>query len=122
MNPAIVAAGDVAYLRTSDGAQRSPIWTSAIEQAKTAAVSLITPEAMQPLDFPSYFWTDQWGMSLKISGTVPVTDEQPLVVKGELTERSAVLHWPEYGAAAALNIRMPIPRLHKLARETLVVS
>lgn len=122
VNPAIVAAGDVAFLRTSDGVQRSPIWTNAIEQAKTAAVSLITPEAMQPLDFPSYFWTDQWGMSLKISGTVPVTDEQPLVVKGELTERSAVLHWPEYGAAAALNIRMPIPRLHRLARETLVVS
>ena len=122
VGPNVVAAGDVAFMRTLDGVQRSPIWTNAIEQAKTAAAALISPEAVQPLDFPSYFWTDQWGMSLKISGPAPVTDEQPLVVKGELAERSAVLHWPEYGAAAALNIRMPIPRLHKLARETLVVS
>jgi len=55
----IVAAGDVAFMRTSQGVQRNPIWTNAIEQAKTAA---------------------------------------------------------------ALNIRMPIPQLHRLARETLAVS
>ena len=122
VGPNIVAAGDVAFRRTSDGVQRSPLWTNAIEQAKTAAAALLSPETVQPLDFPSYFWTDQWGMSLKLSGPAPVTHAQPLVVKGELADRSAVLLWPDYGAAAALNIRMPIPRLHKLALDTLAVS
>src|SRR5690625_880891 len=118
----VVAAGDVAFMRTSQGVQRNPIWTNAIEQAKTAAATLVAPQAAKPLAFQSYFWTDQWGMNLKISGPIPTTDEPPLVVKGSLEERSAVLHWPQQGSAAALNIRMPIPRLHRLARETLAVS
>lgn len=111
----IVAAGDVAWLDGAEGPRRSPIWTSAIEQARTAAAALLTGDQAAPLDFQSYFWTDQWGMSLKVSGPVPHGDEEPVVVKGDLTRRSAVLHWPGQGSAAALNIRMPIPRLHKLA-------
>jgi len=122
VNDTIVAAGDVAHLRTPQGVQRNPIWTTAIEQAKTAAASLVTPQTAKPLDFQSYFWTDQWGMNVKISGPIPATDEPPVVVKGSLEERSAVLHWPRIGSAAAFNIRMPIPRLHKLARETLALS
>lgn len=112
----IVAAGDVAWLAGPGGPRRSPIWTSAIEQAKTAAAALLTGDKAAPLDFQSYFWTDQWGMNLKISGPVPHGEEEPVVVKGDLADRSAVLHWPAQGAAAALNIRMPIPRLHKLAQ------
>ena len=38
-----MAAGDVAFMRTAHGVQRSPIWTNAIEQAKTAAAALISP-------------------------------------------------------------------------------
>ncbi len=49
-------------------------------------------------------------------------EEPPVVVEGSLEERSAVLHWSQVGSAAAFNIRMPIPRLHKLARETLALS
>ncbi|WP_027004241.1 NAD(P)/FAD-dependent oxidoreductase [Corynebacterium halotolerans] len=112
----IVAAGDVAWLDGADGPRRSPVWTSAIEQAKTAAAALLTGDEAESLSFQSYFWTDQWGMNLKISGPIPHGDEQPVVVKGDLAERSAVLHWPGQGSAAALNIRMPIPRLHKLAQ------
>ena len=116
----IVAAGDVAWMRTSNGPQRHPVWTSAIEQAKTAAASLLNPEEAVPLDFQSYFWTDQWGMNLKISGPTRLPAADPVVVKGSLAERAAILHWPEHGAAAAWNLRMPIPRLHRLARETTV--
>lgn len=112
----IVAAGDVAWLAGADGPGRSPVWTSAIEQAKTAATALLTGDEAAPLGFQSYFWTDQWATSLKVSGPVPRGDEEPVVVKGDLDDRSAVLHWPGQGSAAALNIRMPIPRLHKLAR------
>ncbi len=112
----IVAAGDVAWIDGVDGPRRSPIWTAAIEQAKTAAATLLNGDDAAPLDFQSYFWTDQWGMNLKVSGPVPHGDEQPVVVKGSLEERSAVLHWPGQGSAAALNLRTPIPRLHKLAK------
>lgn len=112
----IVAAGDVAWVNGDDGPRRSPIWTSAIEQAKIAAAALLTGDEAPPLDFQSYFWTDQWGMNLKISGPVPHGEETPVIVKGDLGARSAVLHWPEQGCAAALNMRMPIPRLHRLAR------
>ena len=112
----IVAAGDVAWLDQGEGLRRSPIWTSAIEQAKTAAAALLMGDEAAPLGFQSYFWTDQWGMNLKVSGPVPHGDEAPIVVKGDLADHSAVLHWPEQGSAAALNIRMPIPRLHALAK------
>lgn len=112
----IVAAGDVVWVDRGEGPRRSPIWTAAIEQAKVAAAALLAGDEAGRLDFQSYFWTDQWGLNLKMSGPVPQGVE-PIVVKGSLAERSAVLHWPESGTAAALNMRMPIPRLHKLARE-----
>jgi len=38
-----------------------------------------------------------------------------VVVECVLADRAAVLHWPGSGTAAALNMRMPIPRLHRLA-------
>lgn len=112
----IVAAGDVAWQDGAAGPHRSPIWTAAIEQAKTAAAALLTGDQAPPLEYQSYFWTDQWGLNLKISGPIPHGSEEPVVVEGDLTERSAVIHWPGQGSAAALNLRMPIPRLHKLAR------
>ena len=110
----IVAAGDVVWIDHGQGPRRTPIWTAAIEQAKVAAAALLQGEDTAPLDFQSYFWTDQWGLNLKMSGPIP-QGVNPLVVKGSLDERSAVLHWPESGTAAALNMRMPIPRLHRLA-------
>ncbi|QGU03792.1 NAD(P)/FAD-dependent oxidoreductase [Corynebacterium comes] len=111
----IVAAGDVVLIDRGEGPRRTPIWTAAIEQAKVAAAALIRGDDADPLDFQSYFWTDQWGLNLKMSGPIPQGTD-PVVVKGSLEERSAVLHWPESGTAAALNMRMPIPRLHTLAR------
>lgn len=110
----IVAAGDVVWIDHGQGPRRTPIWTAAIEQAKVAAASLIQGDDAEPLDFQSYFWTDQWGLNLKMSGPIP-QGTNPAVIKGSLDERSAVLHWPESGTAAALNMRMPIPRLHRLA-------
>ncbi|QGU06481.1 Rhodocoxin reductase [Corynebacterium occultum] len=115
VRPEIVAAGDVVWQQGARGLRRTPIWTAAIEQAKTAAAALLQGDEAAPLSYHSYFWTDQWGMNLKVSGPIPDGSEEPLVVKGSLAERSAVLHWPGQGCAASLNMRMPIPRLHKLA-------
>lgn len=115
----IVAAGDVVWIDRNGGPSRTPIWTAAIEQSKVAAAALLAGDEAVRLNFQPYFWTDQWGLNLRVSGPVP-RGVEPIVVKGSLAERSAVLHWPESGTAAALNMRMPIPRLHKLAREETV--
>lgn len=116
----IVAAGDVAWIDGADGPKRTPIWTAAIEQAKTAAQTLLHGDEAEELAFQNYFWTDQWGLNLKLSGPVPKHSEEPEIVKGTLAERSFVAHWPHQGTAASYNIRMPVPRLHKIARSETV--
>ena len=115
VRPNIVACGDVAWIGGTGGPKRSPIWTSAIEQGKVAATALLHGDEAGELDFQSYFWTDQWGINVKISGPIP-QGMQPDIVKGSLEERSFVAYWPEENSAASFNIRMPIPKLHKIAR------
>ena len=114
-HPGIVAAGDVCWLDGPEGPRRSPVWTSAVEQGRVAADGLLNGDAAAERDHPFYFWTDQWGVSLKVSGSPPREDIAPDVVSGSLEERSFVVRWPEHHAAAALDMRMPIPRLHRLA-------
>lgn len=114
-HPEIVAAGDVCWIDGPGGPRRSPIWTSAIEQGRVAADALLNGDLAAELDHPIYFWTDQWGVNLKVSGTPPREPAPMVVTKGSLEDRAFVVHWPEQQAAAALGIRMPIPRLHKLA-------
>ncbi len=117
-HPGIVAAGDVCWFDGPDGPRRSPVWTSAMEQGRIAADGLLNGDDAAERDHPFYFWTDQWGVSLKVSGTPPrgdSADSAPEVVKGSLEERAFVIRWPGHHAAAALDMRMPIPRLHRLA-------
>ena len=113
----IVAAGDIAWF---DG-KRSPVWTSAIEEAKIATAALLHGDDAPEITYQPYFWTDQFGTNVKISGPIP-HDGEPIVTAGSLAERAALLHWPESGTAAAINYRMPVPRLHKLARSALPTS
>lgn len=114
-HPEIVAAGDVCWIAGPDGPRRSPVWTSAIEQGRVAADALLHGDAAAELDHPHYFWTDQWGVNLKVSGTPPRDSSPVEVSQGSLEGRAFVLRWPEQRAAASLGVRMPVPRLHKLA-------
>jgi len=57
LRPEIVAAGDVAFFPTLRGVQRVPLWTSAIDQAKVAAVGLLHGDAAPEFNFQPYFWT-----------------------------------------------------------------
>ena len=114
-HPGIVAAGDVCWIDGPGTPRRTPVWTSAIEQGRIAAGGLLEGDAAAERGQPFYFWTDQWGVSLKVSGSPPREDVPPEVIKGSLAERAFVIRWPEHRAAAALDMRMPIPRLHKLA-------
>lgn len=113
----IVAAGDVAFFPARHGLARVPLWTSAIEQAKTAALGLLRGEAAPEFDFQPYFWTEGFGLSLKAVGPTPVIGAPDYCEPGKDPE-SMLLRWENAdgtGTAAAINYRIPIPKLRRLA-------
>jgi NADPH-dependent 2,4-dienoyl-CoA reductase/sulfur reductase-like enzyme len=118
LRPDIVAAGDVAALPDGAGAHaRTPYWSSAVDQGRLAAAALLHGDAAVPAATNPYFWTDQFGIELKICGRLPVHGA-PLVIDGAVSERRAVLQWVAGGhplAAATINHRMPVGRLKRLA-------
>lgn len=125
VRPEIVAAGDVAHFPTRRGLGRVPLWTSAIDQAKTAALGLLDGDAAPALDFEPYFWTEGFGLSLKAVGHTPVVGV-PDSSEAGAGEDSWLLRWngersggssDGSGTAAAINYRIPVPKLRRLARE-----
>jgi 3-phenylpropionate/trans-cinnamate dioxygenase ferredoxin reductase subunit len=119
LRPHIVAAGDVAAIATVHGNKRVPLWTSAIEQAKVAAKTLLHGDDAPELDFQHYFWTDQFGLSLKACGNFPVVGE-PGYVEGTPGEEPSLLRWENAdgtGTAVSLNYRIPVPKLRALSRQ-----
>ena len=117
VRPEIVAAGDVAFFPTRRGVQRVPLWTSAIDQAKVAAVGLLHGDAASEFNFQPYFWTEGFGLSLKSVGFTPVLGTPDYCEPGDDPE-SMLLRWENKdgsGTAAAINYRIPIPKLRRLA-------
>ena len=117
VRPDIVAAGDVAAFPTARGIARIPLWTSAIEQSKTAALALLKGDDSPELDFTPYFWTEQFGFSLKAIGHLPL-DGAPEFLEGGPDGGPALMRWAHpdgTGTAVALNYRIPIPKLRRLA-------
>ena len=117
VTPHIVAAGDVTVTRLhGEVYRRSPHWTSAVVQAQTAAATLLQgDDAVLPRHDP-YYWTEQFGLDLKISGEIP-NGTAPTVLAGDPAQHSALLQWSDGErpiAAVALNHRMPIVKLKKL--------
>ncbi|HTW15597.1 MAG TPA: FAD/NAD(P)-binding oxidoreductase [Nocardioides sp.] len=110
VRPEIAAVGDLASFPTPYGRRRVPLWSSAVAQSKVAAAALLRGAEAPTLSFQSYFWTEQFGISLKAIGVLPPSGE-PEYVDGE-PGGAALLRWPE--AAVALNYRIPIPRLRKV--------
>lgn len=111
--PGVVAAGDVTGWGPS--AVRTPLWTSAIEQARAAASALLDPEA-PALRFQNYFWTEQFGHSVKAVGPLPV-EGTPEVLIGDSDAAPALLRWQGADgsrSAIAIDHRIPIPRLRRL--------
>ncbi|MFF9602155.1 NAD(P)/FAD-dependent oxidoreductase [Streptomyces sp. NPDC014684] len=118
VRPDVAAVGDLAAFPTPFGLRRLPFWSSAIEQAKTAARALVRGEEAPPLAFEPYFWTEQFGLTLKAVGHLPLPGE-PEYVDGGPCGGPALLRWSREdgtGVAAALDYRIPIPRLRRLAR------
>jgi NADPH-dependent 2,4-dienoyl-CoA reductase/sulfur reductase-like enzyme len=117
VRPGVVAAGAVASVPTPHGIRRVPLWSSAIDQARAAAASLLGVE-LPSHDPRPYFWTEQFGLSLKAVGHLPLAGD-PELVDGEPGESRMLLRWngthaDTRTAVAALNYRIPIPRLRRL--------
>lgn len=111
--PDIVAAGDVATVPTPHGIRRVPLWSAAIEQSRVAATALLHGDDAPALDSRPYFWTEQFGLSLKAVGHLPLQGA-PAVVDGDPLDGRALLRWEDGGSVAALNYRIPIPKLRRL--------
>jgi NADPH-dependent 2,4-dienoyl-CoA reductase/sulfur reductase-like enzyme len=109
--PDVVAAGDVAAYP----AGRTPLWTSAIEQSRVAAAALLRGDEAPAYVARPYFWTEQFGLSIKAAGRLPAAGD-PVVVDGD--GDAVLLQWP--GAAAAVNYRIPVPRLRRLCEAAAV--
>lgn len=115
--PDVVAVGDVAAFPTGDGRfRRTPHWDSAIGQARAGVAALLHGDAAAPYTPQPYFWTEAFGLAVKLAGTLPAAGE-PTVLKGSVAELSALLRWdhPAHPVAAALNHRIPVGRLRALA-------
>lgn len=111
----IVAAGDVVAF--GEPARRTPHWSNAIEQARVAAAALLLGDAAIPHAPRPYFWTDQFSLAMKMSGRMPFRGE-PLVVEGSVAKLDALVQWSHGGSpngALAINKRVPISRLHRIA-------
>lgn len=118
VRPDVAAVGDLAAFPTPHGLRRIPLWSSAIEQAKVAARALLHGDDAPPLRFQPYFWTEQFGLSLKAVGHLPPPGE-PTYLDGGPGGGPALMRWSYgdgTGVAAALNHRIPIPRLRRMSQ------
>lgn len=124
IRPNIVAAGDIAAIPNSTGHGRVPFWTSAIEQAKVAARALLEGDDAAELDYQRYFWTDQFGLSLKACGELPVLGS-PDYAQGNPGKEPTLLRWQNAdgtGTAVSLNHRISIPKLRALSRNVPAIN
>jgi len=106
----VVAAGDVAKW---DGI-RTPLWTSAIEQAKVAAAALLHGDDAEPLAFQPYFWTEQFGIHLKAVGPIPLHGDPEILERDVDAELLRWTHGDGTRTAVSVNWRIPIPKLRRL--------
>lgn len=125
----IVAAGDVAAFPSTAfpstaGHRRTPLWNSALEQARTAALALLLGDSAPPLRPTGYFWTEQFGVTIRACGRLPATGD-PVVLDASPESGELLLQWSDdHGpvASAAVNKRVPLGKLRALAATAVPAS
>ncbi|WP_326595394.1 NAD(P)/FAD-dependent oxidoreductase [Streptomyces sp. NBC_01803] len=117
--PHVVAVGDVARCPHPFTGRHARIehWSNAIEQAKTAARTLLSGvSAPAPLTAP-YFWSDQYQVRIQFAGHVAPGD-RPEFLEGDLDSRSFTAVYQREGSPVAV-LAMNQPKLFNRLRRTL---
>ncbi|MFI1508909.1 NAD(P)/FAD-dependent oxidoreductase [Streptomyces sp. NPDC020597] len=118
--PGVVAVGDVARCPHPFTGRHARIehWSNAIEQARTAARTLLTgASAPAPLTAP-YFWSDQYRTRIQLAGYV-VPGAEPEIVEGDLDSRTFTAVYRHEGDPVAV-LSLDQPKLFNRLRRTLV--
>lgn len=114
-DPAVVAAGDCAVTRQSDGSlRRLESVQNAVEQGKAAAAALLGQE--RPFTATPWFWSHQYDARLQLAGLGAGADHW--TVRGDLTARSFSVFGFRCDRLAAVG-SVNAPRDHLLARKLL---
>lgn len=124
--PDVVAAGDIAAVRGEDGLiSRLPHWNNAVRQARSAALSLLHGASAPIAEPDHYFWTEAFGLQIKVCGLIP-DSAPPVVLEKSNDGDSSVLQWQSPAgvpvAAATVNKKMPVVKLRRLATAVLAAS
>lgn len=107
--PGVLAVGDVAVL---GGRARMPHWSNALEQARVAAGTVLNGPTVSPYIPSPYYWTEQFGLVLRLVGTTP-----PHGAETSQDADSLVTWTDDQGAVttvATVNHRAPIGRLRRM--------
>ncbi|MEV6259087.1 FAD-dependent oxidoreductase [Nocardia sp. NPDC051911] len=113
----VVATGDVAAVRDGQSCTRLATWTNAVEQSRVAAAALLRGDDAPAYRPSRYAWTEQFGLDIKLVGSISPGADVPAVLDGSLDRRSALLAWPDPSAAtmvAAVNHPTPPAKLKRL--------
>ncbi|EME22620.1 FAD-dependent pyridine nucleotide-disulfide oxidoreductase [Rhodococcus triatomae BKS 15-14] len=89
----VVAAGDVASRFLHSGNElRIPSWTNAVDQSRAAARALLHGDAAPEYVPSHYFWTEQFGLDIKVSGPM-APDSELETDEGWNSGGSSLLTW-----------------------------
>ncbi|MGX1850792.1 NAD(P)/FAD-dependent oxidoreductase [Streptomyces sp. NPDC055299] len=103
--PQVVAVGDVARV---DGT-RAEHWTSATEQAATAAHNLLAGRTVTTHRSLPYFWSDQYGVRIQFAGR-RLPGDTPRILEGSPDDRSFLACYERDGrTTAVLALNRPRP-------------
>jgi 3-phenylpropionate/trans-cinnamate dioxygenase ferredoxin reductase component len=111
VGPGIVAAGDVAVRSGT----RRPHWTNAVEQGQAAARALLDPNPV-PYTPDPYYWTEQFGLDVKLAGEFPALGEAT-IVDGDVADRRCLVTFrrgDRVCSVAAVNYKLPVRRLKSM--------
>lgn len=106
--PDVFAAGDVAnaYHPVIQRHLRSEHWANARHAGPVAARAMLG----MPASFSEipYFYTDQFDLSMELSGYAPLMTDADIVVRGDREAREFIAFWLDHGrVVAGMNVNVP---------------
>ncbi|MET0886970.1 MAG: oxidoreductase C-terminal domain-containing protein, partial [Mycetocola sp.] len=85
---------------------RSEHWDNALKAGPVAARVMMGGHAVH--DGIPYFYTDQFDLSMELSGYAPLMSDAQLVVRGDSEARQFVAFWVDHGrVVAGMNVNVP---------------